>query len=323
MNMRIVLVLTGLIISGWLQAMGLPGPIVDTNWLANNKDKVVILDVRKDVRSFQAKPVYIRDKKSGKSKLVRVGGHIDGARLIDYGRIRVTQTIDGRKVTRNMADRKTFESLLQAAGVNNQDKIIIVSKGESNADMTMATRLYWQLKYYGHQELAILDGGMAQWLLDKRAFARQASKFTKGQWQATQQDKSILADSDEVANSQKTGGVQLIDTRAVSLYLGTYRRSYVYADGHIPGAKNYPNELLTKPSLPAKFIGKDDSRKLFAALGIDPAATSITYCNSGHLASGSWFILHEVLGNPHVKLYDGSMHQWTLEKRPTESLVAH
>lgn len=63
--------------------------------------------------------------------------------------------------------------------------------------------------------------------------------------------------------------------------------------------------------------------KVFQAVGVDPKAPSITYCNSGHLSAGPWFILHELMGNQQVKLYDGSLHQWTLEKRPLVSLVPH
>ncbi len=314
-------IVTSMFLSGAAQAAGLPGPVVDSAWLAKNQNKVVILDVRADIKSFTSKPVFIKDKKSGKSKLAKVGGHVDGARLVNYKKVRTDRTIDGKKVTRSLPVKKDFETLMQSAGLNQNDVVVIVSKGESNSDMTMATRLYWQLKYYGHKDLAILDGGMAQWLLDKQSISTKASKIKKGNWQATTEDKTIFASSEDVAKSVAAGDTQLIDTRAVSMYLGTYRKSYVYSPGHIAGAKNYPNELLTESSSPARFISKDDSAKLFKALGIDPAASSITYCNSGHLASGSWFVLHEVLGNKNVKLYDGSMHQWTLEKRPTTSVV--
>lgn len=98
------------------------------------------------------------------------------------------------------------------------------------------------------------------------------------------------------------------------MYLGTwYKKSYVYDNGHIPGAKPYPNELLSS-KMPAKFLKVSDSKSLFNQLGIKTDKKSITYCNSGHLATGSWFVLSELMGNKNVKMYDGSMHQWTLEK---------
>ena len=300
----------------------LPGPLVETDWLAKNQDKVVILDVRKDVKSFTKKPLYRKDKKTKKQKLVRVGGHIPGANLVNYKKVRTKIMVDGKEVTRMIPPKKAFEQLMQDSGLNQGDNVVIVSKGQSNGDMTIATRLYWTLKYYGHKNLAILNGGTAQWILDKRKISSRMSKPKKGNWIATVEDKSIFASSEDVANAVKNKDTQLLDTRSVSQYLGTfYKKSYVYDNGHIEGAINYPNELITEAKLPARFISKDDTQALMKRLGIDSSAKSITYCNSGHLASGTWFLISEIIGNKNVKLYDGSMHQWTLEKRPAESVI--
>ncbi len=313
---KIVFSLAILLLSSTAFAMKLPGPLVDTQWLANNKDKVIILDVRKDVKSFTKKPVFKTSKKSGKRKLVKVGGHIPGAILVNYRKLRSTRTINGRKVQKMIVAKSDFEKLMQSSGVNKDSAIVIVSKGQGNGDVTMATRFYWQMKYYGHDNMAILNGGMAQWINDGRSISTTAAKPAKGNWVATAERKEILATSDEVAKASKKG-IQLVDTRPISLYLGTwYKKSYVYDNGHIPGAKPYPNELLTT-KMPAKFIAADKARKLLAELGVKPNKQAITYCNSGHLASGSWFVMSELLGNRNVKLYDGSMHEWTLEKRPT------
>lgn len=316
-----LLMLLALSAPGVMAAVTLPGPLVDSDWLARQGDQVVILDIRKDIKSFNQKPAYTKDKKTGKLKLKRVAGHIPGARLVNYKQVRSKQKIDGREVTRMLPSKQDFEKLMRSAGVNQNDVLIIVSKGEGNGDMTMATRLYWQLKYFGHDQLAILDGGMAQWLSEQRPVATRVPKIQAGNWQAGEERKEILATSEEVAEAIDKRSAQLVDTRMLSLYLGTWRKtSYVYADGHIPGAKAYPNELLTAPSAPARFTPTDELKALAGELGIDTDKKIITYCNSGHLASGSWFVMSELLGNKNVKLYDGSMHQWTLEKRPTVKL---
>ena len=161
--------------------------------------------------------------------------------------------------------------------------------------------------------MAILNGGMAQWIIDKRPVSSKPSKVKKGNWVATAERNEILATSKDVAAAVKDKS-QLVDTRPISLYLGTWRKkSYVFANGHIPGAKPYPNELLTT-TMPAKFLKISQSKSLFEEMGIKADKNSITYCNSGHLATGSWFVLSELMGNKNVKMYDGSMHQWTLEK---------
>jgi len=298
----------------------LPGPVVDSAWLAKNLDKVVILDARKDIKSFTTKPAYKKNKKTGKLKLARVGGHINGARLVNYKKVRAKRQIDGKTVTRMLPAKADFEKLMQAAGLNKNSTVVIVSKGQSGGDVTIATRLYWQLKYYGHTNMAILNGGMAQWLKDGQKVSTKPAKVSKGNWIATAENKSILATSDDAAKAIKDKSVQLIDTRVLSQYLGTYKKSYVYAKGHVPTAKTFPVELLTYPSSPAKFTTSDDLATLAHEFGIDTKKPAITYCNSGHLASGAWFVMSEVMGNKQAKLYDGSMHQWTLEKRPTTSM---
>ncbi|MCK4742863.1 MAG: sulfurtransferase [Sulfuriflexus sp.] len=321
MNLRHLVIFLGLLLFNLsLQAATLPGPVVDSAWLAKNLDKVVILDARKDIKSFTAKPAYKKNKKTGKLKLARVGGHIKGAQLVNYKKVRAKREIDGKTVTRMLPVKADFEKLMQAAGLSKNSAVVIVSKGQSGGDITIATRLYWQLKYYGHTDMAILDGGMAQWLKDAHKVNTKPAKASKGNWVATAENKSILATSDDVAKAVKDKSVQLVDTRVLSQYLGTYKKSYVYAKGHVPTAKVFPVELLTYPSSPAKFTPSDDLAALAREFGIDTKKPAITYCNSGHLASGAWFVMSEVLGNKQAKLYDGSMHQWTLEKRPTTAM---
>ncbi len=319
-TLKILLIsVIGLIGTNIAFAASVPGPLVKTDWLAKNKNNVVILEIRKDVKSFTKKPVFKKNKKTGKLKLKKVAGHIPGSILVNYKKLRGSKNINGRKVLKMLVGKTAFEKVMQSAGVNKDSAVVIVSKGQSNGDVTMATRFYWQMKYYGFDNMAILNGGLAQWIIDKRAVSTKATKAKKGNWVATAERKEILASSKDVEAAIKTN-TQLVDTRAISLYLGTWRKkSYVFANGHIPGAKPYPNELLTT-KMPAKFLKASDSKSLFKQLGINPDKEAVTYCNSGHLASGSWFVLSELLGNKKVKLYDGSMHQWTLEKHPVTKL---
>ena len=294
-------------------AINVPGPLVETSWLAKHAKQVVILDVRKDLKSFTGKPVLAKDKKSGKLVVKSVGAHIPGAMLVNYKKIRVNRQRDGMKLESIIPLKADFEAQVQAWGVNKDSAIVIVSKGLDNGDMTMATRLYWQLKYFGHDNMAILNGGMAQWLTEKRAISNAAASAGKGNWVATAERNELLATNKEVAAALKKG-TQLVDNRPLSQYLGVYKKSYVYAEGHLPGAKSYPNELFVANKAPAKFLATDKLRDLSKGMGINNNAETITYCNSGHLASGGWFIMHELMGNKNVRLFDGSMHEWTKQK---------
>lgn len=304
-----------------LAVAALPGPLVEPEWLEANLDDVVVLDVRSNPRSFTAPARLARDKESGKLRLVAIGGHIPGAALVEYKKLRADRMVDGQKVTRMIVDADTFADLMQTAGVRADRPVVIVSDGTGVGDLLAATRLYWQLKYYGKDDLAILNGGMARWLLEQRAVTVDTPAAERGDWKPTAERTELFASSADVQAAMEKGDVQLIDNRDLPQYLGVWHKSYVYAGGHIPGAKLFSNDLMTNPGAPAQFLASDQLAELHKAMGIDPAKPAITYCNSGALASGGWFVLHELMGNEDVKLYDGSMHQWTLEKRPTAAGV--
>ena len=296
-------------------ALDLPGPLVDTDWLEQHLDEIKMLDVREDIESFTRKAVLVRKRFTGDLKLRRTGAHIPGAVLVDYLNIRTSREIDGRSVRRMLPEKTEFQELMQSWGVNSDDVIVIMSLGASNGDMTLATRLYWQVKYFGHDNVAILDGGVAQWLLEEKSASIEASEPVPGNWLASEERDSILASSDEVSKAIKEKNTQLVDTRSLGFYLGAIKQSYVRKKGHIPGAKVFPEELLTSAGAPAYFSDPEDIQKMANELGIDVRANIITYCNSGQLASASWFVFSELMGNKNVKLYDGSMHQWAIEKR--------
>lgn len=321
---RITVLLTSVVLLSWagmVSAIQVPGPLVETGWLAKHRDAVVILDVRQDTKSFTLDPVFRTDKKTNRKELVRVGGHIPGAALVNYKDLRSERKINGQLVTRIVPLKAEFEKLMQQSGVNSDSAIVIVSQGEGTSDLTMATRLYWTLKYFGHDNMAILDGGMAQWIIDGNRPETRATRITAGNWQAGETRDAILASTEDVEAAIAGGSIQLVDYRSVSQYLGVDKTSYVYEKGHIPGAKMFPNELMNTGGMAARFLPKDDLEKLFSAMSIKPDADTITYCNSGHLASGGWFIMSELLGNKDVRLYDGSMHEWTMgNKRPVSAM---
>lgn len=313
---KILLFMALLFVARSAFALGISGPLVDSDWLAEHLDEVKILDVREDIDSFTRKAVLVRKRFTGDLKLRRAGAHIAGATLVDYLNIRTSKEIDGRNVRRMLPDKTEFESLMRSWGVNRDDAIVVISMGTGNADLTLATRLYWQIKYYGHDNIAILDGGMAQWLLEEKPASIAESTPEPGNWSAGTGRDSILASSDDVARAVADKSAQLVDTRSLGFYLGAIKQSYVRKKGHIPGAKVFPNELLSSAGAGAYFSDPDDIRTMAEELGIDSDAGIITYCNSGQLASASWFVFSQLLGNDNVKLYDGSMHQWALEKRP-------
>ena len=275
------------------QALELPGPLVSVDWLEFNQEDVVLLDVRKDTELY------------GKE------GHIPGAILVDWKQVRADLNEGGVIYESMLLDEARFEQLMQAHGVDNDSTVIIAHSGKNALQLSFGARLYWQLKYYGHDRVAVLDGGTAQWKASGRALSQDPTPSRAGTFQVTERRDVLLATTEEVEAALAEQSAQLVDSRPLAFYLGLEQRSYVYAPGHIPGAKLMPFSLLTSGKGAGVLRSSEDLEQAALALGIDPAKPLITYCNSGHVASGVWFLLSEVLGNENARLYDGSLNAWT------------
>lgn len=301
----------------------LPGPLVDVQWLASHLDTVQVVEVRSNVKSFTAKPEFEVDAKTGKKTLTDVGGHIPNARLIDMKNMRVERNVGDLKVKYMIPERAAFEKAIQAAGIDADKPIVLVPVGTDAADVDEALRVYWQFKVYGEDNMAVLDGGVSSWLSEGRDYSSDAALANAGNWVAkADRTAQYFASSEDVAKAVKDKNTMLVDARDMKAYHGLGKRDYVFAYGHIENAKLFSPDLMFKISgVSMKFMAPNTYRALLTAQGVDSAAPSISYCNSGHLASGPWFVESEILGNKSARLYDGSMHEWTLEKRPVVGAV--
>ena len=317
--------MTGVALLGltqWACALQVPGPVVDIDWLGKNKAEVQVLDIRPNQKSFLLAPQYETDKKTGKKMLVELGGHIAEASLVDPRTTRVERTFGALKVKYMLPERAEFEKMARKWGVQAGRPIIIVAAGQDATDLNDAARLYWQFKVYGEDNIALVDGGTAAWLAQGREVTVAASKIVDGNWVGKPERSEMLATSDDVEKAIANKSSQLVDARNTSQYLGLSKRDYVFGYGHLLGAKNVSSDLLvTEGGDAARLLPAATYRDIYKASGIDPQAPAITYCNSGHLAAGNWFVLSEILGNKQTRLYDGSLHKWTLEKRPLESVA--
>lgn len=285
------------VVLGVAQASVLPGPLVTPEWLAANQSVVTILDIREDPNDY-------------------VDAHIPGARLIPAAKIRQTRKIDGRNIPAMLPDAAVIEELMRTSGVKADSPIVIVAAGRSVEEFDGAARLYWTLKYYGADELAILDGGHARWVAEGRATESGVPNPMAGTWSAGEPRTSLLADTRAVM-AASTSGVQLVDARPLAFFHGLAKRPVVDAYGHIPGSKVFPTELRAKPDGNGqRYLAADDYRAILESLKITLDTPTITYCNTGHMGAGAWFILSELLGNSQVSLYDGSMAEWADGTRP-------
>lgn len=293
-----------LVASALASAASVPGPLVDVAWLKANKGKVVILDVRKKPANFEKQ------------------GHIPGAVVVPWKQVRGKKTVGGVALIKMLPSAASFARLMKASGVNKDSAVVITTNGLSSPDVFLGTRLYWQLKYYGHDNVAMLDGGNAAWAAAKLPLSKDRSAAKPGNWAPTAERKELLASTSDVAAMVKGGSKSLVDARTLDYHLGLeQKKKYVYNNGHIPGSHIMPHDLLVAHKGPKTFRAAEKLKATLKAMGVDLSAANVAYCNSGHLGSGLWFAMHELAGNKKAKLYDGSMHAWTKDKsRPVTKM---
>ena len=144
-------------------AATLPGPLVTPQWLNEHLKDVVVIDIRDDLKSLTVEPKFKVDA-AGKKTLAATGGHIPGAISVDFAKIREARTVDGIKLVAMMPTKELFEKVMQAAGLEKGSAIVIASVGQSIESLDMATRLFFQLKYFGDDNVAVLNGGTNGWI---------------------------------------------------------------------------------------------------------------------------------------------------------------
>ncbi|TQI76997.1 thiosulfate/3-mercaptopyruvate sulfurtransferase [Bosea sp. AK1] len=191
-------------------------------------------------------------------------------------------------------------------GIKPQDDVVIVPAGTAATDFAAAARVYWTLKFIGHGQQAILDGGFKGWTNDPQrpvATGASAPKSAGAYPVVAQQGLRSTADSTLVASRSKQAS--LVDARGPSYFEGREKSAEAARAGHIPGAiqRDYAGAFEG-----GKLKAPGELQQLFSAV---PQGPVISYCNTGHSAAANWFVLSEVLGRDEVALYDGSMTDWT------------
>ena len=230
----------------------------------------------------------------------------------DKGHISNAVKIDWRKdlqdpVRRDFVDRHGFEELLSSRGIGNDDLVILYG-GNNN---WFAAYAYWYFRLYGHDKVKLLDGGRKKWELDSRDLVTEVPQRPRTNYQAKDQDTSLRAFRDEVVAA--IGQRNLVDVRSPDEFSGKLLapahlpQEQAQRAGHIPTARNVPWSKAANDD--GTFKSDDDLRKLYQdEAGLDFSKDTIAYCRIGERSAHTWFVLHELLGQPHVKNYDGS---WT------------
>lgn len=290
-------------------------PMVDVEWVKSNldNDNVVLLDVRGGI--------------AGKSKTDYLRAHIPGAVYTAYLKDG-WRAKDANGTPGQLAPTDKLEALIGGLGIGNDSHVVIVPQGSKAVDVGTATRIYWTFKVLGHDNVSLLNGGMAAYTKEVDAKTKKplnplekgAVKVDAKTFKASLREEMLITKED-VLMAQKAGGL-IVDHRPHNQYIGINKHGKAKSAGTIPGAVNLPENWLTANG-GGSFRNKTEMEKLFAAANVSTSEEQINFCNSGHWASLGWFASHEIMGNKGAKLYDGSMLEWTAdESLPLEQKIS-
>jgi thiosulfate/3-mercaptopyruvate sulfurtransferase len=264
-----------------------PEVLVSTQWAADhaNDPKIRLVEVDVDTTAYDQ-------------------GHIAGA----VGWNWQSQLQDN--VRRDLIDKAALEKLLGDSGISNDTTILLY--GDNNN--WFAAYAFWQLKYYGHKDVRLINGGRKKWLEEKRALTTDATKVAPAKYNATGPDESIRARKEQIfAAIDKSKKAQLVDVRSVDEFTGKViappgMSETAQRAGHIPGAANIPWAQAANED--GTFKSAEALQQLYQSKGIVGGDEVIAYCRIGERSSHTWFVLKYLLGYDNVKNYDGSWTEW-------------
>jgi len=264
--------------------------LVTTDWLADhlNDPGIRVVEVDEDTDAYGR-------------------GHIPGAVAVNWN----TDLQD--PLRRDFIDPEQFAKLQDSLGITPTTTVVLYG-GNNN---WFAAYAYWYYKVYGHGPVELLDGGRKSWELEGRDLTTDTSPVSaSGGYPVNQPDFSIRAFRDQVLNDYVgQSGRSLVDVRSPEEYRGEklapdhLPQEAAQRPGHIPGAANIPWAKAVDANT-GKFLTDEQLAELYGSQGLDPSKDVVAYCRIGERSAHTWFALHELLGYPNVRNYDGSWTEW-------------
>ena len=262
-----------------------PNALVDTEWVAQNLDApgVRLVEVDVDTAAYEQ-------------------GHAPGA--VGWNWKSQLQ----ESVVRDVVEKSEFEKLLGESGIGNDTRVILY--GDNNN--WFAAWAYWQLKYYGHENVQLMNGGRAKWLAENRPTTTDVQSHAAQSYTAQNPDTSIRAMRDEV--SAALGSSVLVDVRSPAEFSGellapaNLPQEGSQRGGHIPGAVNIGWAQAVNED--STFKSADELNEIYGGRGVTADKDVIAYCRIGERSSHTWFVLKELLGYENIRNYDGSWTEW-------------
>jgi len=209
---------------------------------------------------------------------------------------------------RDILDKQDFETLMGEHGIS-EDSTVVLYGDNSN---WFAAYTYWQFKYYGHDDVRLMDGGRDYWVENDYPLTDEVPEFSSVNYTARGPFETIRAYREDVEHAMDRG-VPLVDVRSPEEFSGEILappglQETAQRGGHIPGAENISWAATVNDD--GTFKTADELRELYEKEGITEDQSVVAYCRIGERSSIAWFAMHELLGWENVVNYDGSWTEW-------------
>lgn len=214
------------------------------------------------------------------------------------------------QIRRDIPDGDQIEALMARSGIANSTTVVLYGDGNNRS----ATWAFWVLKYYGHDDVRLMDGGRMKWINEDRPLSTQATMPTRATYTGCTPNDAIRATKQHILDHLGDSEVKLLDTRTYEEYTGQLTsapdtpQSGIYRKGRIPGAVHILWE--DGASTDGSFKSVEELRTMYETQGLQPKQEIVPYCRLGVRASYSWFVLKYLLGYENVRNYDGSWTEW-------------
>ncbi|MEF8776210.1 MAG: sulfurtransferase [Haloarculaceae archaeon] len=229
-------------------------------------------------------------------------GHAPGAIGFNWE----TQLRD--QTLRDLPSKEDFAELMGEHGISDDSTVVIY--GDNNN--WFAAYTYWEFKYYGHDDVRLLDGGRDYWVEEGYPLTEEEPEYPAVDYEARGPFESLRAYREDVEKAIEQG-IPMVDVRSPEEFSGEVLappglQETAQRGGHVPGAKNI--SWADTVDLDGTFKSREELEDLYAGNGVSNDQAVVTYCRIAERSSIAWFALHELLGYDDVSNYDGSWTEW-------------
>jgi len=270
-----------------------PEALVSTEWLAAHlaDPNVRILD------SSYAQPGIAPTARENYER-----GHIPGAVFFDIDDV----AEPGTTLPHMIPPAERFAEKMAERGIGNDDRVIVYD----TVGLSSAGRAWWMLRLFGHDNVALLDGGLPKWKAEGRPLDTAAPAIPPRRFTARFRPE-LVRDKAAVRGNIATARELVVDARSAGRFEGTAEETWPgRRRGHIPGSRNLPFDRVTDPQT-RTLHDSETLRRLFDEAGVALDKPIVTSCGSGVTACAVAFAAH-LLGHPGAAVYDGSWSEWGL-----------